>query len=66
MLDAINKGKLTLNKLVDVIATRPAKRFGLYPQKGEIQVGADADLVIIDMQKEYTLRNEDTQTTMSL
>ncbi len=62
MLDAVNKKRLSLSRLVDAIATRPAKRFGLYPRKGEIQVGADADLVIIDMKKEYTLRNEDMYT----
>ncbi|MBK5112964.1 MAG: dihydroorotase family protein [Candidatus Heimdallarchaeota archaeon] len=62
MLDAVNKNKLTLNRLVDAIATRPAKRFCLYPRKGEIRIGADADLVIIDMQKEYTLRNDDMYT----
>lgn len=39
-------GKLSLSKLVDVYATQPAKIFGLYPQKGEIAVGADADIVI--------------------
>ena len=62
MLDAVNKKRLTLSRLVDAIATRPAKRFGLYPRKGEIQVGADADLVIINMEKEYTLRNKDMYT----
>lgn len=39
-------GKLSLSKLVDVYATQPAKIFGLYPQKGEIAVDADADIVI--------------------
>lgn len=41
-------GKLSLSKLVDVYATQPAKIFGLYPQKGEVAVGADADIVIWD------------------
>ena len=62
MLDAVNKNRLTLNRLIEAISTRPAKRFGLYPRKGEIKVGADADLVIIDMNKEYTIRNEDMYT----
>jgi allantoinase len=62
MLDAVNKKRLSLSRLVEVISTTPAKRFGLYPRKGVIQVGADADLVIIDMQKEYTLKSEDMYT----
>ena len=44
----VGAGKLTLNRFVDVIATTPAKLFGMYPQKGSIVVGGDADLVIFD------------------
>ncbi|MHA1125144.1 MAG: dihydroorotase [Candidatus Heimdallarchaeota archaeon] len=62
MLDAVNKQKITLAKLIEVISLKPAKRFGLYPRKGIIQVGADADLIIIDMNKEYTLKSENMYT----
>ncbi|MFX1512826.1 MAG: dihydroorotase family protein [Promethearchaeota archaeon] len=62
MLDAINKGKTTLKRLVESTSSTPAKRFGLYPQKGTITLGSDADLMIVDMQEEYTLRNEDLFT----
>jgi allantoinase len=62
MLDAVNKKRLSLNRLVETISITPAKRFGLYPRKGVIEVGADADFVIIDMHKEYTLKNEDMLT----
>ncbi len=62
MLNAVNKKKITLNKLVEALSINPAKRFGLYPRKGVIKKEADADLVIIDMQKEYTLKNEDMFT----
>ncbi|NHJ47293.1 MAG: amidohydrolase family protein [Asgard group archaeon] len=62
LLDAVNNNKLTLHKLVEVISINPAKRFGLHPRKGTIQVGSDADLVIIDMNKEYMLKNEDMYT----
>jgi dihydropyrimidinase len=47
--------KFSLNKLVSLIATHPAKLFGLYPQKGTIAVGTDADLAIIDPEKSRTI-----------
>ncbi len=49
------KGKISLNRLVDICCTNPAKIFGLYPQKGTINIGSDADIVIIDPKKEATL-----------
>jgi dihydroorotase-like cyclic amidohydrolase len=42
-----------------VFATNPAKILDLYPKKGAIRVGSDADLVIVDMGRERTLRDED-------
>ncbi|MFX1284046.1 MAG: dihydroorotase family protein [Promethearchaeota archaeon] len=62
MLDAVNKKKTTLRRLVESTSTTPAKRFGIYPRKGTITLGADADLVIINMQKEYTLKSENLFT----
>lgn len=53
--EGVEKGKITLNKFVEVNCSNPAKIFGLYPQKGTIAVGADADLVILDPQKEHTI-----------
>jgi dihydropyrimidinase len=41
-------GRMTLERFVDVIATTPAKTFGLHPRKGVIQVGSDADVVVLD------------------
>jgi len=53
--EGVNKGRITLQKLVDVLCTNNAKVFGIYPQKGTIQIGADADLVIIDLDKKTKL-----------
>jgi allantoinase len=51
MLTCVNRGTLTMRQLVRAASENPAKVFGLYPSKGVIRVGADADLVMIDMAK---------------
>ncbi|MBI1745252.1 MAG: dihydropyrimidinase [Acidobacteria bacterium] len=48
-------GRISLNKFVDLVSTTPAKMFGLFPRKGAICVGADADLVIFNPHAEKTL-----------
>ncbi|MFD3446028.1 dihydropyrimidinase [Microbacteriaceae bacterium 4G12] len=53
--EGVKKGRISLNQFVDIIATRSAKLFGLYPKKGTIAVGSDADLVIFDPEKERIL-----------
>lgn len=57
LLDGVNKGLLSLNKLVEVTSYNPAKLFGLEDRKGQINIGFDADLVIVDMdlEKEFTV-----------
>ena len=51
----VAEGRLTLNRWVEVCATTPAKMFGLYPRKGTIAVGSDADLVVFDPNGAHTL-----------
>jgi len=50
--EGVNKGRITLNRLVQVMAETPARFFGVYPRKGVIQVGSDGDLTIVDLKAE--------------
>jgi dihydroorotase (multifunctional complex type) len=50
--EGVNKGKISLEKLVDVCCYRPARQFGLAPRKGTLAIGSDADLVLVDLDKE--------------
>ncbi len=45
---SVAEGRLSLNRFVEVVATAPAKMFGIYPKKGTIAVGSDADIVVLD------------------
>src|SRR5213595_2812445 len=51
----VREGRISLNRMVDLLATQPAKLFGLYPRKGTVAVGADADLVVFDPERTETL-----------
>ena len=57
--EGVGKGRLSLSRFVEVSATNPAKLFGIYPQKGTIAVGSDADIVIFDPNKEVAIRHRD-------
>jgi dihydropyrimidinase len=46
--EGVLKGRITINQFVEIVSTRSAKLFGLFPQKGTIAVGSDADIVIFD------------------
>lgn len=51
MLDRVAKGELSMQRFVAAASARPAQVFGLYPQKGAIETGSDADIVVVDMTK---------------
>jgi dihydropyrimidinase len=54
--EGVAKGRISLARMVDLIATNPAKIFGLYPRKGAIVEGADADLVVFDPNRKVVIR----------
>jgi dihydropyrimidinase len=55
---AINHGKLSLVRLAQVMSENPARIFGLYPRKGTLAVGSDADILIYDPARAFTIRQE--------
>jgi dihydropyrimidinase len=55
--EGVGKGRITLNRFVELTATNPAKLYGLYPRKGTIAIGSDADLTIWAPQREVTISN---------
>ncbi len=57
--EGVRKGRITLEQMVQVTSTGPAKLFGLYPRKGTIAVGSDGDVVIWDPELTKPIRDED-------
>ncbi len=60
LLTEVNKGNLTLKRLVEVSCINPAKRFGL--NKGSLEPGMDADIVLVHMEKEKEVKPEMLET----
>lgn len=59
MLTGVNEGRISLERLVAARSEIPAQVYGLWPSKGNLNIGADADFILIDMTAEKTLRNDD-------
>jgi dihydropyrimidinase len=53
--EGVHKKKISLNKYVEVACTNPAKIFGMFPRKGTIAIGSDADIIIFDPEKKHIL-----------
>jgi dihydropyrimidinase len=64
----VRDGRITLNRMVELLCTNPAKLFGLYPRKGTVAVGCDADLVVFDPEKRHTITaaNQESKTDYNL
>ena len=60
--EGVNKGRISLEKLTEVCSYNPASVFGLLPDKGTLAVGADADIVIVDLEEERTVAVDSLRT----
>lgn len=56
--EGVMKGRISINKFVEVLSENPAKIFKLYPRKGKIDIGFDADLVFIDKNRVWEIKGE--------
>ena len=56
--EGVNKSRITLERLVKVVCENPARSFRIYPKKGAIAVGSDADLVLVDLKKTVKLDSD--------
>ncbi len=55
----VSEGLFSVSRFVEMVSTNPARLFGLYPQKGTIAVGSDADLIVWDPEASATIRQSD-------
>lgn len=62
MLTAVKEGRLSINRVVQLLSTNPSRIFNLYPRKGSICLGADADLVLVDPDESYTIKSSNMFT----
>jgi dihydropyrimidinase len=64
----VRAGRISRNRMVELLATNPAKLFGLYPKKGTIAVGSDADIVVFDPERRLTITaaNQHSKTDYNL
>jgi dihydroorotase/allantoinase len=60
MLSFVNEGRMSLERWIDMHSRRPAQIWGMYPEKGSLQVGTDADMTIFDLDREWTLEDRHT------
>ena len=58
MLNEVAQGRLTISEYVRIAATNPAKIWRLYPQKGTVRVGSDADITIVDLNASFEVDQE--------
>ena len=62
MLTAVNEGRMSISDYVRWSSFNPAQQWGLYPRKGAIQPGSDADIAIVDLGRSWTIDDAKTQS----
>jgi dihydroorotase-like cyclic amidohydrolase len=62
LLTEVARRRLALEDVVRLCSTKPAKIFGIYPMKGEIADGSDADFALVDLDREWTLKSDELET----
>jgi len=60
--EGVNKGRISIEKVSMLMSRKPAEIFGLYPQKGSLLPGTDADIVIIDLEREKRVHHRDLKS----
>src|SRR5699024_7737928 len=60
--EGLNKGRLSLSRFVEVTSRNAAIHYGIYPKKGALELGSDADFTIIDLDREYTIDEKATES----
>lgn len=58
MINAVNNGKISENELSSILSEKPSKLYNLYPEKGSLKIGTDADITIVDFKKEYEITED--------
>ena len=66
MLDCVNRDLMTIDRLVETFSVNPAKIMGLYPRKGVLTPGADADIVIVDPSLEFVVKGEELHSKQKI
>ena len=61
-LTDVNNGKISLRRAVELLSEAPARMLGIFPKKGALVPGADADLVLVDLDREMTLTDDGLYT----
>jgi dihydroorotase (multifunctional complex type) len=63
LLDGAHRGLISYELVTELYSTAPARQYGLWPRKGRLEVGADADVVVVDPNEAWTVRDEDILST---
>ncbi len=64
--EGVSKGNISLSRFTQLVSTNPAKMLKIYPQKGAIRIGSDADLMVLDPKKKWTIEGHNLQTPCKL